>query len=102
MSNEVICEAIETEKKLKFNYKGRPRRVQPYIHGWTADGDEMFKAYQTAGGSESFSNPHWRNFKPKNISELQLTDEDFTRVREDYDIDQDNNDYDEIHCKADR
>lgn len=100
MPNKIISDAIKQEKKLKFHYDERLRRLQPYVYGQTADGEDMVKGYQTSGGSVSFSNPQWRNFKIEDIDELQLTDEDFSRVRDDYEPD--DADFAEIYCQIDK
>jgi predicted DNA-binding transcriptional regulator YafY len=99
MTNEGICEAIQKERKLLFHYDGHRRRIQPYVHGWDSEGEEMFKGYQTDGDSESWTGPHWRTFKLDEISRLQLTDEPFTRKRDDYNPEAPQ--FETVHCKYD-
>lgn len=100
MPLEIICEAVEEKKKLTFHYDGHFRRLQPYVYGQTAGGEDMVKGYQTSGGSASFSNPQWRNFKIEDIEELKLTDEDFSRVRDDYEPD--DADFSEMYCQIEK
>ena len=99
MTNEKICEAIQNGLKLLFDYDGYHRRVQPYVHGWDSGGEEMFKGYQVEGGSDSWTGPHWRTFKFDEISNLRLTDESFTRKRDDYNPEAPQ--FETVHCKFD-
>jgi hypothetical protein len=48
--NAIICQAIRERRRLQFNYRGIERVVDPYVHGWDADGHEKLRAIQIRGG----------------------------------------------------
>jgi hypothetical protein len=48
-----ICEAIRMRLLIEFDYRGRPRVVQPYCHSTSARGGEVVRAIQVGGSSRS-------------------------------------------------
>ena len=70
-----IKNAINNNKKLKFNYGGLPREVEPYIYGEVNSKENtQIHAYQT-GGKSLQSELGWRNFRIADISNLEILNE---------------------------
>ena len=74
-----ICEAIDTQKVIKFLYKGQPRIAEPYIYGISAAGKYILLAYQT-GGYSSTNKFGWKLFEITNISVLNVTESEFVVI----------------------
>jgi predicted DNA-binding transcriptional regulator YafY len=83
----MICSAIESKKVIRFYYKGGFRRVEPFCYGVSTTGNEVLRAYQTGGYSESGNPIGWKLFRVSEISNLTLTDEHFDGVRPGYNPD---------------
>ncbi|WP_414837127.1 WYL domain-containing protein [Candidatus Nanohalococcus occultus] len=76
-----ICSAIEKQKKLRFEYRGHERKVEPFCYGTSKKGKETLRAYQTEGGSVSGSVPDWKFFTVGKMSGLEVLDEKFRNNR---------------------
>ncbi len=82
--NTTICAAIHSKCLLRFYYDGGYRTVEPHCHGISSAGNEVLRAYQTAGHSESGSPVEWKLFRVSGMSNLAVTDEPFRGVRPGY------------------
>lgn len=49
----MVCEGVNEEKMIKFNYDEYYRKIQPYVHRTTVENKEIIKRYQVEGGSQS-------------------------------------------------
>ena len=82
--NPKIITAIENMNLLEFNYKGHIRIVEPHAYGITVKSNEVLRAYQTDGTSDSGDVPDWRLFSVNKIESLKVLDETFTKPRYGY------------------
>ena len=79
--NTVICAAIKARAVVQFHYDGGLRTVEPYCHGISRAGEEVLRAYQTAGYSKSGNPVGWKLFEVAKISRLQTPSQTFTKNR---------------------
>ena len=82
--NQTICGAIASRKMLQFYYDGGTRVVEPYCHGISAAGNELLRAYQVSGSSQSGNPAGWKLFDVGKISSLSILDRKFTGTRPEY------------------
>lgn len=82
--NSTICDAISGRHLLRFRYDGGDRTVEPHCHGVSTAGNEVLRAYQTAGFSESGNPVGWKLFEVSKMSALQLQSETFKANRPGY------------------
>ncbi|MHA1315077.1 MAG: hypothetical protein ACTSSI_10155 [Candidatus Helarchaeota archaeon] len=82
--NQRICSAILSRKIIRFFYKGGIRLVEPYCYGISTRGNEVLRAYQISGYSESGENVGWKLFKVSDISDFSITDGEFSKIRPKY------------------
>ena len=82
MRNDVII-AIEARKLLKIRYSRGERLVEPYAIGVSTSGNQLLRAYQLEGSSESNEKSGWRLFKIDEIENVSLNEESFS-PREEY------------------
>jgi len=66
---------------LEFEYKGHRRIVEPHTYGVTLKGNELLRAYQTDGTSDSGKVPDWRLFSVNKIEKLLIRDDSFSEPR---------------------
>jgi predicted DNA-binding transcriptional regulator YafY len=84
--NTKLITAIENMNLLEFNYKGHKRIVEPHAYGITTKSNEILRAYQTDGTSDSGKVPDWRLFSVNKIEGLRILDETFTKPRYGYKV----------------
>jgi predicted DNA-binding transcriptional regulator YafY len=82
--NIKLRSAITNRNLLEFSYKGHHRVVEPFTYGITPKGNEVLRAYQTDGTSESGAVPDWRLFSVNKIEGLVILDSHFTQARPGY------------------
>lgn len=82
--NKDICIAIELKKIIEFYYNGGKRTVEPFCYGISRKGNELLRAFQTGGYSESGDPVHWKLFSVKKMSNITITDEEFSGNRPEY------------------
>lgn len=82
--NQTICAAIGSRKMLQFYYDGGTRVVEPYCHGISTAGNELLRAYQVSGFSQSENPVGWKLFEVGKISSLSILDRMFTGARPEY------------------
>ena len=51
-TNQVLVTAIEQKRRLRFQYNGRTRLVEPQCYGIGTRGTELLRAHQLQGGQE--------------------------------------------------
>lgn len=83
MKNEIIT-AIENQNVLEFYYKGHLRIVEPHAYGTTAKGNELLRAYQIEGTSDSGEVPDWKLFSTNKIEQLTTREANFSETRPGY------------------
>lgn len=92
-----LCSAIAERHLLALRYKGKDRLVEPYSHGFAADGREMLVAYQRGGDSESGQQTGWKAMVVADLHQLQRLDVPFVASRADYNPDYSKN-LVRVHC----
>lgn len=95
-----ICEAIDSQRVLEFDYHGRHRVVQPYLHGTTKPGQRALRAIQVGGQSRSKSFGSGKLWDLALIQNLRLTTTSF--VPDDPDYNPNDSAFAEIHCRVPR
>lgn len=95
--SELICRAISTRTLLAFDYAGKHRLVEPYLHGFAPDGRELLRAFQIAGESASKRPSGWKLYEVNKITELRGVNEHFV-PRTDFDSSYDG--MRPIHCEV--
>jgi len=82
--NQMICSAIQSRQVIRFYYNGGFRTAEPFCYGVSTAGNEVLRAYQTGGYSESGNPVGWKLFRVSEISSLTTTGEKFFGIRPDY------------------
>lgn len=83
MRNDV-CRAIEKMCILNFYYDGFKREVEPHACGNDSKGNDVMRAYQVSGGSESNEYTGWKLFEISKMNYLELTAMKFSGPRPGY------------------
>ena len=71
---ERICDAIEADKLLKFEYNDHRREVKPFIVLRSQEGKISVGGVQVGGTSESGSMPFWRTFNLEAIDSIDVVE----------------------------
>ncbi len=95
--NTVIMTAIKNKSILEFYYKGHIRIVEPHAYGITSKGNELLRAYQIDGTSDTGKVPDWRLFSVNKIENLSTTQDKFRNTRPGYKTG--DSAIDEIYCE---
>lgn len=74
---DIFCEAIETQKRVKINYKGTERVIEPHTFGYDNNGFAKVRASQARGYSES-GNFDLKLFIISKMDNVQLLNETFS------------------------
>ena len=82
-----IIKAINSHLKLTFDYNGGHRLVEPYCFGVSTADNLVLRAYQIDGYSKSGKSSGWKMFCIDKIDGLRLKQEQFHRIRPDYNPD---------------
>jgi hypothetical protein len=80
----LICTAIHSKKIIRIYYNGGFRKLEPFCYGVSTSGDEVLRAYQTSGHSNSGNPAGWKLFRVSEISNLKITGEYFEDIRPGY------------------
>lgn len=51
-SHDLLVQAIEQRRRLRFTYHGRPRLAEPQCYGIGSTGNELLRVHQLEGGAE--------------------------------------------------
>lgn len=84
--NTKIISAIENMNVIEFHYNGHWRVVEPHAYGVTPKGNEVLRAYQKDGTSDSGKVPDWRLFSVNKIEGLKIIDDTFSKPRLGYKV----------------
>lgn len=76
-AKDEICRAIDERKIIEFRYGDKLRVVEPYVCGKSAVQKYIFRGFQT-GGQSSSKKLGWRLFEVANISDLEITETEFS------------------------
>lgn len=76
--NNIIIKAIEERKKLRVNYNGGWRTIQPYCYGVSTTGNDSLRAYQEEGYSREGKHTDWKFMTVGKIADIEQLDEVFT------------------------
>ena len=82
--NNQICNAIRSKNLTHFYYNGGYRTAEPYCYGISRKGNELLRAFQTGGYSESGEPANWKLFAVEKMSNITITDEEFSGNRPEY------------------
>jgi hypothetical protein len=69
-----ICDAIEADKFLEFDYNGCHRVVKPFVVIKSKSGKSSVIGVQTGGKSESGEMPFWRTFNLEDIDSIDIVE----------------------------
>jgi len=82
-----LCDAIHSQQLVFFYYRGGFRAVEPHCYGISTAGNEVLRAYQVEGYSESGEPIGWKLFRVSEISSLTIMAEQFVGPRPEYNPD---------------
>lgn len=83
MEEHEICDAIHKRQRVRFQYRGGVRTVEPYAYGVGDGGHPLLRAYQVSGYSRSRERG-WKLFHVEEISDFTVLEETFEAPREGY------------------
>ena len=99
---KVICPAIQSRNLIRFWYENGRRKefrtVEPYVIGSFRRGNILLSAWVIPTTEQAMSGitEGWRSYTLRNISEVQVLDEKYSKPREGFDPTA--NGMSEIHC----
>ena len=79
-----ICTAIQNMNVLTFTYDGFSRVVEPHAYGNDRKGNDVMRAFQIGGDSDSGDTIGWKLFLTSNIQDLQIQAQTFSSPRQGY------------------
>ena len=79
--NSLLSKAIVEKKVIHFYYAGGYRLAEPHCYGVSKEGNELLRAYQIGGHSESNNPMHWKLFRLDKLSDLSSTEDCFPDPR---------------------
>ncbi|RLA99334.1 MAG: hypothetical protein DRG83_13180 [Deltaproteobacteria bacterium] len=79
-----LCDAIRSQRLVHFFYRGGFRTVEPHCYGISTAGNEVLRAYQVEGHSESGKPIGWKLFRVSEMSSLTIMSEQFAGPRPGY------------------
>jgi len=84
-TREIICQAIQERRHLKFNYKNLTRIVEPHQLALNEQNEEVLSAYLVGGDSKSRDKAAGTGeFFPEDISLITMLNDHFPGPRPDY------------------
>lgn len=82
--HSVICDAIRDKVRMEFYYDGGVRIVEPHCYGRSAKGNDVLRAYQVAGHSDSGKPEGWKLFDMAKAGSVVVSSVTFARARDGY------------------
>lgn len=79
--NRIYRDAVKNMKIIEFSYDGRNRTAEPHCYGISKTGNEVIRAYQTSGSSNSGKDIGWHLFTISKIRFLSVTENSFSSTR---------------------
>ncbi len=76
MSHQV-CAAITNRRLLSAFYEGGSRTIEPYCHGFSKSDDELLRAFQISGFSQSGESTGWKLFRLDRLEAISVLDRGF-------------------------
>lgn len=80
----VICDAIRRRELLRITTAEGLRVIEPYIHGFGADGSELLFGYQVDGPSKSGVPTGWKTLRFSALEDVERLHVVPLRAQEDY------------------
>lgn len=77
--NQIIVDAIQKRRRLRFTYNGKTRLAEPQCYGMGAKGTELLRVHQIQGGSQREP-----LFDVSKMSDLTALNESFARPGPNY------------------
>ncbi len=96
--NQEICDAIAALEVIEFTYRGLLRVVEPFCHGISRAGNEVLRAYQIGGESESGQPFGWKLYEVSHMSGITATGATFRPTRAGYNPN--DSQMTSVHCSA--
>lgn len=84
MQASTACQALRSGKRLELRYDGFSRIVEVHAVGTTKDGNEVMRAWQVRGGSESGERSGWKLFRLDEAFSAHVIDEKSEAPRDRY------------------
>ena len=81
---DLLCTAIHDRSVVHLRYDWGHRVVEPHIYGRTNDGQELLRAFQIGGHSESGRPYGWKLFRVDEIENVHLPGKRFKGPRREY------------------
>ncbi|MFC1949181.1 WYL domain-containing protein [Chloroflexota bacterium] len=79
---KTICTAINLRQVVRFYYQDALRLVEPYCYGVLSDDHEALLCFQVGGRAKYIGVEGWKLFRFSEISELEITEEQFADTRQ--------------------
>ena len=76
--------AILGKNLVRLNYPLGDRLVEPHAYGTNTQGNELLRAFQVSGASDSGEHIGWKLFRVDRISSLTVLPQVFNDARPDY------------------
>ena len=80
----LITNAIRNRQVLTIDYDGYQRSIEPHAYGIRNDGNELLRAYQIGGGSDSGEQQGWKLFDLAKAGSMSATQRTFSSARQAY------------------
>ena len=85
--NRSIQTAINERRLIRLDYEPGERLIEPHAYGSSNDGNELIRAFQVEGASESGEHHQWKLFRVDRIKSMEVLDEKFPGPRPEYNQD---------------
>jgi hypothetical protein len=82
--NQSIVTAINNRYVLSIFYDGGTRIIEPHCYGISTEGNELLRAFQVNGYSNSGNPIGWKLFRVDNIMSMESTGDTFVSPRPGY------------------
>ncbi len=98
LMNMIIADAIASQQALCIDYDGGERTIEPHCYGTGSSEQELLRAFQTEGHSNSGESFGWKLFRLDRMSEVRATNMRFDSPRPGYNRSEDKA-MKRIYCK---
>ena len=71
--NSIICSAIRSHNVIRFYCDGGYRTAEPFCHGASRAGNDLLRAYQIGGYSDSDDPVKWRLSRVDKMSSTPIS-----------------------------
>lgn len=82
--NDILHSTIAQQRLIRLSYSPGWRTIEPHAFGMGRRGNELLRAYQTEGASESGEHINWKLFNVDEIDQIELLEETFAGPRPGY------------------